>query len=172
MTEDKEGELHVKFFPYQVMLEITALVIIAGVLLGATSFPAELRPEYDLMNPPAHLVPEWYFMSVYMVLKTDGLGEPIIGLMVLTGIFLGLVAMPFLDKGKERHPLKRPKATAVGIFLGAELMTLWYLGENVGSGEINAMQMGIITLSLLMISYLLVRLSRRIYFRYGYMEGK
>jgi quinol-cytochrome oxidoreductase complex cytochrome b subunit len=172
MSEEQEGELHVKFFPYQVMLEITALVIIAGVLLAATSFPAELRPEYDPMNPPAHLVPEWYFMSVYMVLKTDGLGEPIIGLMVLTGIFLGLVAMPFLDKGISRHPLKRPKATTVGIFIGAELMTLWYLGENVGSGEVNALGMGIITLSLLMFSYLMVRISQKIYFRHGDLEEK
>jgi quinol-cytochrome oxidoreductase complex cytochrome b subunit len=170
MPEEYPGEPHVKFFPYQVMLEITALVVIAGVLITATSYPAELRPQYDPMNPPAHLVPEWYFMSVYMVLKTEGLGAPIIGFMTLTGILLGLMVMPFLDRGTSKHPLRRPKATSIGIFIGAELMTLYYLGENIAPEELMAWQLGVITLLLLLMSIILVRLARRLYFRHGYTE--
>jgi len=76
MPEEFPEEPHVKFFPYQIMLEVTALLIIAGILLAATSFPWEVRPQYDQANPPIHLEPEWYFMPVYMVLKTEGLGLP------------------------------------------------------------------------------------------------
>ncbi|MFQ6134700.1 MAG: hypothetical protein ACE5KU_02650 [Nitrososphaerales archaeon] len=170
MPEEYAGEPYVKFFPYQIMLEITALVVIAGILLVATSYPAELRPQYDPMNPPSHLVPEWYFMPVYMVLKTEGLGQPIIGFMTLTGILLGLMVMPFLDKGKPRHPLRRPKATTVGIFLGAELMTLYYLGENIAPEEITALHLGGITLLILLMSIIFVRLARTMYFRHGYVE--
>lgn len=170
MPEEYHDELYVKFFPYQLLLEITALLVIAGILIAATSWPAELRPEYDPLNPPVHLVPEWYFMPVYMVLKTEGLGEPLIGFMVLTGILLGLMVMPFLDRGEARHPLRRPKATTVGIFIGAELMTLLYLGENIAPEEITAWQLGVITLLLLLMSILSVRITRRLYFRHGYLE--
>ncbi len=171
MTEEYD-ELYVKFFPYQLMLEVTALLVIAGILFVATSVPAELRPQYDPMNPPTHLVPEWYFMPIYMILKTEGLGEPLLGQLVLNVIIVGLIIMPFLDRGKARHPLKRPKATAVGIFLGAELATLLYLGINVAPEEVKAWQLGLITLLLLLMSILLVRIARQLYFRYGYVEEK
>ncbi|MCL4435873.1 MAG: hypothetical protein M1503_01620 [Thaumarchaeota archaeon] len=172
MPEEYPEELHVKFFPYQIMLEITALFIIAGILLASTSFPAEVRPQYDPLNPPSHLVPEWYFMPVYMILKTEGLGLPLLGFMTLTIILLGLIVMPFLDRGKARHPLRRPKATAVGIFLGSWLATFWSLGENIAPEELQAWQAGAITLALLLISVISVQLARLLYFRHGYVEVK
>jgi quinol-cytochrome oxidoreductase complex cytochrome b subunit len=172
MPQEYPEEPHVKFFPYQIMLEITALVVIAGILLSATSFPSEVRPQYDPMNPPTHLLPEWYFMPVYMVLKTGGLGLPIIGLLTLTGILLGLMVMPFLDRGPARHPLMRPKATAIGIFIGSWLMTFWYLGENIAPEELVAWQAGAITGILFLMSLILVQVARMIYFRHGYVEAK
>jgi len=165
MPEEFPEEPHVKFFPYQIMLEVTALLIIAGILLAATSFPWEVRPQYDQANPPIHLEPEWYFMPVYMVLKTEGLGLPIIGLMILTGIFLGLLAMPFLDRSKYRHPLRRPIFTSIGIFLGAWLITFWSLGSSIAAEELQAWQAGVITLMLLLLSVIMVQLARMIYFR-------
>ncbi len=171
MPEEYPEELHVKFFPYQIMLEITALLVIAGILLMATSFPAETRPQYDPMNPPTHLEPEWYFMPVYMVLKTQSIGFPIVGLMTLMAILVGLMAIPFVDKNKARHPLRRPWATTVGIFIAAWLMTFWYLGINVAPAELQAWQAGAITLAIFLMSALLVQLTRRIYFRHGYVEG-
>jgi quinol-cytochrome oxidoreductase complex cytochrome b subunit len=170
MPEEFPHEPHVKFFPYQIMLEVTALLIIAGILITATSFPAEVRPQYDPMNPPIHLEPEWYFMPVYQVLKTQDLGLPLLGFMSLTGILLGLMVMPFLDKGKSRHPLKRPKATAVGVFLSAWLMTFWNLGTTIAPEELQAWQAGAITLILLLLSIILVQLARLIYFRHGDQE--
>jgi quinol-cytochrome oxidoreductase complex cytochrome b subunit len=170
MSEEPQEELHVKFFPYQIMLETTALLVIAGILLLAANYPAELGPQYDPMNPPSHLVPEWYFMPIYMVLKTEGLGAPIIGFMTLNIILLGLIAMPFLDKSKHRHPLRRPKSTITGIFLGAELAALWYLGENIAPGEISMLLLGFITILILSMSIIFVHLTRTIYFRHGYLE--
>src|SRR3972149_417715 len=108
MPEEFPEEPHVKFFPYQIMLEVTALLIIAGILLAATSFPWEVRPQYDQANPPIHLEPEWYFMPVYMVLKTEGLGLPIIGLMILTGIFLGLLSIITVQLARMIYFRNRP----------------------------------------------------------------
>lgn len=172
MSTEEKGELHVKFFPYQIMLEITALLVVAGILLYATNFPAHLGPQYDSMNPPSHLIPEWYFMPVYMVLKTGGLGAPIIGFMTLNGIIVGLMLMPFVDTSKSRHPLRRPKSTITGIFLGGELITLWYLGERAAPNEIAALDLGIITLAVLGIAIIFTYATRKIYFRNGYLEEK
>lgn len=165
MPEEFPDEPHVKFFPYQIMLEVTALLIIAGILLTATSYPWEMRPQYDQANPPSKLTPEWYFMPVYMVLKTEGIGFPILGLTILVGILLGLMAMPFLDRSKYKHPLRRPIPTAIGIFLGAWLITFWNLGTNIEAGELQAWQAGAITGILLLLSIILVQLARLIYFR-------
>ena len=172
MAEKEKGELHVKFFPYQIMLETIAMIVIAGILLFAANSPAHLGPQYDPMNPPSHLIPEWYFMPIYMVLKTEGLGAPFVGFMTLTGIILGLMLMPFIDKGESRHPLRRPKSTITGIFLAGELLALWYLGERVAPNEINALVLGIISLSILLIAIIFTHVTRKIYFRNGYLEEK
>ncbi len=121
----EKDEPHLKFFPHQILLEITAALLITGILIFAANYPAHLGPQYDSLNPPSHLVPEWYFMPIYMILKTGGLGEPLIVMITLTGIIVGLMLMPFLDKGKNKHPLRRPKSTIAGIFLAGELSALW-----------------------------------------------
>ncbi len=170
MVESQKGELHVKFFPYQIMLEICALLVIAGILIYATNYPAHIGPQYDPMNPPSHLIPEWYFMPIYMVLKTGGLGAPIIGFMSLTGIIVGLMAMPFLDTSPSRHPLRRPKSTITGIFLAGELLTLWYLGEHIAPYELDAFDLGVISLAILGVAILFTHVTRTLYFRKGYLE--
>lgn len=163
---------YLKFFPYQILLEITAALLITGILIFATNYSVHLGPQYDSMNPPSHLVPEWYFMPIYMIIKTEGLGEPLFGLMVLTGIIVGLMLMPFLDKGKSRHPLERPKSTITGIFLAGELSALWYLGEKVAPDEISALVLGLITFEILIIVIIFTYITRKIYFKHRKLEEK
>jgi len=164
MPEEHEGE-YVKFFPYQLMLEVTALVVIAGILLMASSFPAELGAQYDPMNPPKHLMPEWYFMPIYQVLKSEGLGEPFYGLVILTAIVVGLITLPFIDRSDVRHPLRRTGVVTAGVFLGAELVMLTYLGFNISPQELKAWQLGLLTLINLLAAIVLVRITKALYFR-------
>lgn len=163
MPEEYDEE-YLRFFPYQLILEISALVFMAGVLLIASWFPAELRPEYDPFNPPKHIIPEWYFMAVYQVLKTKGFGNPINGMIVLTIIIVVLFAMPFIDRGTERHPLARPLATSIGLVLASIILGLTYLGFNTAPQELNAIQLTLFTLALVFVSVMAVRVARRIRF--------
>ncbi len=40
-----------------------------------------------------------------------------------------LIFWPFLDRGKERHPRKRPIAVSVGLFAVVSAVFLGYLGH-------------------------------------------
>ena len=39
-----------------------------------------------------------------------------------------LVVLPFLDRGRQRNPLRRPVATTIGIVLVVALVVLNHLG--------------------------------------------
>ena len=57
--------------------------------------------------------PEWYFLSLFQLLKYfPGPLEPL-ATMVIPGLVVGLlVLLPFLDRRPDRHFLKRPLVTA------------------------------------------------------------
>ncbi|MEW6131464.1 MAG: cytochrome b N-terminal domain-containing protein [Acidobacteriota bacterium] len=102
------------FYPRQLFKDaIFVFMIFAGLLTIAATIPAKLGPQAD---PTADFLarPPWYFLPLFQLLKYFP-GKlaliPTVGLpMVLFGaIFL----LPFFDKRAERHPLKRPLATAI-----------------------------------------------------------
>jgi quinol-cytochrome oxidoreductase complex cytochrome b subunit len=75
------------------------------------------------MNPPTILEPEWYFMGMYQLLKTQSV-EPIYVMLIAACLGLFLVGTPFLDKNPERRALRRPAFTAIGAFVIVEFLAL------------------------------------------------
>jgi quinol-cytochrome oxidoreductase complex cytochrome b subunit len=75
------------------------------------------------MSPPAILEPEWYFMGMYQLLKTQSV-EPLYGILLATGLGLFLAGVPFLDRNAERRALGRPAITAIGTFVIIEFLAL------------------------------------------------
>ena len=79
----------------------------------------------DPFKTPAHIKPEWYFLWNYQVLKI--FPSELLGILVQTVAMTLIAILPFLDRGKERHPLKRPlflTITCAGILLWLGL-TIW-----------------------------------------------
>ena len=77
----------------------------------------------DPMVTPAHIVPEWYFLPFYAILRAipDKLG----GVLAMFGSILVLFALPWLDKSNIRSGTFRPRFklffwlfVVVGVLLG------------------------------------------------------
>ena len=123
----KEG---IPFFPNHVLKEGIIFFILLGIMITlSVLLPFELGEKADPLQTPFAIKPEWYFLPMYQVLKYFP---------KLTGIFitslgpLFLLLLPFMDRGRERNPLKRPFSMAVLILvlLGAlSLGTLGYWAE-------------------------------------------
>lgn len=122
---EKKEEPGNPFYPYHLLKEVSAaFLMIAFALALVAFFPPELGSKADPLNTPAHIKPEWYFLSIYQFLKivprTVGILLQIVGVLIL-------VLIPFIDRGRERNPLRRPVFTAVSaiILLVMIALALW-----------------------------------------------
>lgn len=121
-------EEKVKFFPNVLLAEASLAIAVMGLLaIFVSLFPLRLGEKFDPMNPPTIIEPEWYFMGVYQFLKTQGV-EPVYGIILMAGLAIFLVLVPFIDRGDERRPLRRPVFVAIAFLVAAEFLGLTIFG--------------------------------------------
>lgn len=98
------------FYPRQVLMDLGfALLIIAGLGVLAWRVPAELGPEANPADTRFLPRPEWYYVPVFQWLKYWKGASAVLGIVVIPGLLAALfVGLPFLDRGTERRPWKRP----------------------------------------------------------------
>lgn len=108
------------FYPRQLLMDMTfALLIMAALGLLAYWRPAELGTVADPTNTQYLPRPEWYYRPMFEWLKFWTEGE-VWGIVVIPAMVAVLfVAVPFLDRRRERRPLRRP--VAVGTYAAAFL---------------------------------------------------
>jgi ubiquinol-cytochrome c reductase cytochrome b subunit len=107
----------IPFFPNYVVKDGAVISFFLALLLGIIFFAPGLffpesafEPADPFVTPPG-IKPEWYFLWAYQTLKI--FPSELIGLGV-QGVFMTLLALlPFLDRGPERRPAKRPIFVAV-----------------------------------------------------------
>ncbi len=108
------------FFPHYVLDEVIAWAAMLAVLVVLASvLPAGLEEKANPLETPAHVKPEWYFLSVYQLLKVVPRDVGIMAPMVAI-VALGL--LPFLDRNPEVRARKRPLALLIGVV--AAVMTV------------------------------------------------
>jgi ubiquinol-cytochrome c reductase cytochrome b subunit len=120
------------FYPWHVIKDTIVVAAVFALLITlAVKLPAALD---EIANPAdASYVPrpEWYFLGLFQLLKYfPGPLEPV-ATMVIPGIVVGfLLALPFLDRGSERHPFHRSRLPlTLGMsLLGAGTVSLTMLG--------------------------------------------
>jgi len=125
-SEDKEEK--VRFFPNVLLAEASLAIAVIGLMsIFVSLFPLKLGQKFDPTNPPTIIEPEWYFMGVYQFLKTQSV-QPLYAIVLMGGLAVFMVLIPFIDRGEERRPLKRPFFTAVALFALAEFLGLTTFG--------------------------------------------
>jgi ubiquinol-cytochrome c reductase cytochrome b subunit len=118
------------FYPYHAVKDTIAMAVVFALLF---TFACVVPAPLDAMADPSDATyvprPEWYFLSLFQLLKYfPGPLEPV-ATMVIPGLLVGaLFALPFLDRRPDRHPLKRPLVTAGFAIVGGAIAGLTWLG--------------------------------------------
>ena len=126
------------FHPYYTVKDSFALIVFF-VLFAAFVFYAPNylghTDNYIKANPlvtPAHIVPEWYFLPFYAILRAipDKLG----GVIAMFGSIAVLFVLPWLDTSKVRSARFRPLYRQFFWILLAVCIGLGYLGSQPAEG--------------------------------------
>lgn len=117
------------FYPTHALKDtIVIAAVFAALLMLAVTVRAPLDAVADPSDSSYVPRPEWYFLSLFQLLKYfPGRLEPI-ATMVIPGVVVGLLfLMPFIDRGNERRPSKRMAVMVAfcgGLFAIAILTSL------------------------------------------------
>jgi ubiquinol-cytochrome c reductase cytochrome b subunit len=107
------------FYPRQILMDLslTALLIIG---LGLLSFfvPVPLGPAANAADPQYIPRPEWYYLPIFQWLKYWHGAASVVGILIIPAVLvLAVIMVPFLDRGIERRPWKRPVAMGAYAFV-------------------------------------------------------
>jgi menaquinol-cytochrome c reductase cytochrome b/c subunit len=124
------------FFPYAVAKDSAmACVVMAVIIAMSIVLGAELGPKADPTTTTYVPRPEWYFFFLFellRVVKPPSL-VPLATIGIPTICLIFLLLLPFVDRGPERRPERRPIATITGIFVIVAMAYLTYQGAAAGS---------------------------------------
>ena len=123
----------ISFFPYFFIKDTLGLV---GGLIFFSFFvyysPNSLghSDNYIPANPmstPEHIVPEWYFLFAYAILRS--IPNKLMGVLALFASLLVLLILPLINTSVVRSSLYRPLFQRFFWFLVADFFLLTYLGQ-------------------------------------------
>ena len=134
----KNSNETIPFHPYMVMKDLIALIVFSIIFLWFVFFAPNVlgHPDnYIEANPlvtPAHIVPEWYLLPFYAILRAipSKLGGVIF---MFSAIFI-LVLLPWLDTSKVRSSTFRPIYRKFFWVLVVAVILLGYLGAKPPEG--------------------------------------
>ena len=121
------------FYPSFLFKEIVVmmLIFILVAVFLAVVFPVELGDPADPTDNLFIPKPEWYFMSLYQLLKYfPGKLEIIATAIIPSGGIIALMLLPFIDKNTEQRPTKRPVAMVMMILTIVAIVSLTIIGLN------------------------------------------
>ena len=128
----------VPFHPHYVSKDVFALVVFIIIFAGFVFFSPNIlghSDNYIQANPlqtPEHIVPEWYFLPFYAILRAipDKLG----GVIMMVSAIAILAFIPWLDTSKVRSSKYRPLYRQFYWLLIADFILLGYLGSQAATG--------------------------------------
>jgi len=123
----------VSFYPYFYVKDLLAFfVLIALFSFFVFFFPNALghADNYIPANPlvtPAHIVPEWYFLPFYAILRSipDKLG----GVVAMVAAILILLLLPIINTSEIRSTKFRPLYGLAYWFLVSDFLILGWIGQ-------------------------------------------
>ncbi|MDG1963935.1 MAG: cytochrome b/b6 [Amylibacter sp.] len=135
----------VPFYPYYVIKDLFALVMILIVFMAIVGFmPNYLgHPDnYIPANPlatPAHIVPEWYYLPFYAILRAITfdvlfLDAKFLGVLAMFGSIAVMALAPWTDTSPVRSGRYRPTFKIAFWILGFDFMLLMWCGAQPAEG--------------------------------------
>ena len=137
-TEPQSWDETVSFHPYVTIKDLNAtiffFIILAFILFYYPNILGH-SDNYIKANPmvtPAHIVPEWYFLPFYAILRAipDKLG----GVIAMFSSILALGLLPWLDTSKVRSCLFRPIWRYCVLLFAVNFLVLMYVGGKPAEG--------------------------------------
>ena len=128
----------VPFHPYYTMKDGFGVMVFLIIYAGFTFFAPDYmgHPDnYIPANPlvtPEHIVPEWYFLPFYAILRAipDKLG----GVLAMFGAIAVLFVLPWLDTSRVRSATFRPIYKWFMLVLVIDVIVLGFCGANPPAG--------------------------------------
>lgn len=116
------------FWPDFLLKEwMVGAVFLVGYLILTVAHPSPLERPADPTDAAYIPLPDWYFLFLYQLLKYTYVSGPynVIGAIVIPGLAVAaLLLMPWLDKGPERKPSKRPIPVAIMLLIVSAMVYL------------------------------------------------
>jgi ubiquinol-cytochrome c reductase cytochrome b subunit len=122
----------VPFYPYFYVKDLLGWVCFAVFFAIFIFFYPNLLGHPDNyipanpMSTPAHIVPEWYFLPVYAILRS--IPNKLGGVAAIALVFISLLALPFLNTSSIRSSSFRPIYKKFFWFLVADCVLLGWIG--------------------------------------------
>ncbi len=128
----------VPFHPYIVIKDLFALLIFLIIFAFFVFYSPNIlghADNYIEANPmvtPAHIVPEWYLLPFYAILRS--VPDKLFGVIAMFAAIFVLVILPWLDTSKVRSAIFRPLYKQFYWFLVADVLILGYVGAMPAEG--------------------------------------
>ena len=128
----------VPFHPYIVIKDGFALLMFMIVFAFFVFYTPNVlghADNYIEANPlvtPAHIVPEWYLLPFYAILRS--VPDKLLGVIAMLSAILILAALPWLDTSKIRSAVFRPLYKQFYWILVADVLILGYVGAMPAEG--------------------------------------
>lgn len=142
--EPKKKDDTIPFHPYYTIKDSLAIVVFMIVYAAIVFFypdifvHADHFVEFNALVTPAQIVPEWYFLPFYAILRAFTFDIGMFGTVLLSAKLQGVIAMfgsiivlfflPFMDRSPVRSARFRPLYRIALILLVVDLFILGYVG--------------------------------------------
>jgi len=122
----------IPFHPYYTIKDGLSVIALLGIFLVFVFYNPNLLGHPDNYIPadssqtPAHIVPEWYFLLFYGILRS--IPNKALGVVALLSSIICLVALPFLYKPFSRNTMNKPLVLILTLIFISNAIVLSYLG--------------------------------------------
>jgi ubiquinol-cytochrome c reductase cytochrome b/c1 subunit len=134
----KSGQDTIPFHPYYTMKDGFAIVVFLLVFAAFAFFlpnymghAINYQPANPLVTPP-HIVPEWYFLPFYAILRA--VPSKLGGVLAMFGAIAVLFILPWLDTSRVRSATYRPIFKGFFWIFAVVCVGLGYLGSKPPEG--------------------------------------
>ena len=124
------------YFTVKDMFAVTVFLILFAVFLFYLPDALGHSDNYIKADPlvtPAHIVPEWYFLPFYAILRA--VPDKLLGILLMLGAIAVLFALPWLDTSKVRSMRFRPIARWFFFIFVVNAFLLGWAGKETPDNE-------------------------------------